>query len=79
MGRQTSRQVAPIVVHNPKEKDSNTETTWGRCNCCGEDCKSHGMCMSCVQANCHSDFTEPCGRTGVVDPLGKSVQMYGVE
>jgi len=79
VSRQTSRQVGAIQVYNPKDKDDSSERTWGRCNCCGEDCKSHGMCLSCVQSDCHSDFTEPCSRTGVVDPLDYHSPMYGVE
>lgn len=68
MNRTTSKQVAPIKVYNPSEKDSD-ENTWGQCKCCGEDCQSHGMCLACVQQNCDSDFDVACSRTGAVDPL----------
>lgn len=56
-------------MYNPSDEDENGDNTFGQCNCCGEDCQSHGMCVSCVQRNCHPDFTEACRRTGESDPL----------
>jgi len=65
-------QVAPIVVCNPSDSSETSEGNLA-CKCCGEACRSHGMCFSCAQVDCSHHLEEPCTRTGAVDPLELAV------